>query len=444
MSQTPQDFTKKTIVDLDSKGFKDKFTTDVHQIYWSKRQRKIWVASLFLGSVILYVTRVAGPVTVVAMGQDLGWDKTVAGSVLSIFFWGYSFTQILGGWLSDTYSSQSVLVYSCFAWLILTFITPIIVNPEYAVFMTPTSALLLLRFLFGALQGVYFPAAYSLIGKRIAPKDKSLCTSIVASGISVGSVLSGIFGSLVMSYVNWHMVYYIFGGAGFLWFLSLKYYALPNDIRESKEVSKLREERPPVPWRTIFSKPAIWAIVVAAFCLGTCFDMLFAWMPTYFHDNYPDSQGVIFNVVPWMGHPLIAVMSGHCADHMIRSGYTNTFVRKLFQSFALLGPAIALLLMNYLKTFWNAIFLMTVAVSFCAFNASGATVNVQEVTPTYVGFVFGVMNTMGSIPGFIGVYITGYILETTGDWALVFQVTALISMIGWVVYVVFGSSKRQV
>jgi amino acid permease len=34
------------------------------------------------------------------------------------------------------------------------------------------------------------------------------------------------------------------------------------------------------------------AIVVAAFCLGTCFDMLFAWMPTYFHDNYPDSQVV--------------------------------------------------------------------------------------------------------------------------------------------------------
>ena len=32
---------------------------------------------------------------------------------------------------------------------------------------------------------------------------------------------------------------------------------------------------------------------------------------------------------------------------------------------------------------------MTVAVSFCAFNASGATVNAQEVAPTYVGFVYG-------------------------------------------------------
>ena len=53
------------------------------------------------------------------------------------------------------------------------------------------------------------------------------------------------------------MVYYIFGGAGFLWFLSLKYYALRNDIPESKDISR-HDERLPVPWKTIFSKPAIW------------------------------------------------------------------------------------------------------------------------------------------------------------------------------------------
>ena len=83
MSQTIQDYAKKTVVDLDAKGFKkDVFDSLGDQVYWSKRQRKIWVASLFLGAVMLYVTRVAGPVTVVAMGQDLGWDKTVAVSIL--------------------------------------------------------------------------------------------------------------------------------------------------------------------------------------------------------------------------------------------------------------------------------------------------------------------------------------------------------------------------
>lgn len=75
----PKDvYTMKTVVDMDVKGLmKDKLVNN-EQVYWSKRQRKIWICSLFLGSVMSYITRVAGPVTVVAMGQDLVWDKTVA------------------------------------------------------------------------------------------------------------------------------------------------------------------------------------------------------------------------------------------------------------------------------------------------------------------------------------------------------------------------------
>lgn len=78
MSQKPQDYVKKTVVNID---VKKKYNSDFEQTYWTKRQRKIWIASLFLGAVMLYVTRVAGPVTIVAMGQELGWDKTVAVSI---------------------------------------------------------------------------------------------------------------------------------------------------------------------------------------------------------------------------------------------------------------------------------------------------------------------------------------------------------------------------
>lgn len=62
-------------------------------------------------------------------------------------------TQVLGGWLSDTYGGQNVLVYSCFGWALLTSITPIVINPEYGIYLSPTTALLVLRFAFGGLQG---------------------------------------------------------------------------------------------------------------------------------------------------------------------------------------------------------------------------------------------------------------------------------------------------
>ena len=54
------------------------------------------------------------------------------------------------------------------------------------------------------------------------------------------------------------MVYYIFGAVALLWVASLKYYAMHNDIPVSKTTDTHKEQSLPVPWRKLFSKPAIW------------------------------------------------------------------------------------------------------------------------------------------------------------------------------------------
>lgn len=46
--------------------------------------------------------------------------------------------------------------------------------------------------------------------------------------------------------------------------------------------------------------------------------------------------------------------------------------------------------------------------------------------------------------GFMGVYLAGYILETTNSWVAVFQTTAAINMFGCVVFLVFGSGNAIV
>ena len=43
--------------------------------------------------------------------------------------------------------------------------------------------------------------------------------------------------------------------------------------------------------------------------------------------------------------------------------------------------------------------------------------------------------------GFIGVYLVGYILEVTGSWSAVFNVTAVINLIGLSVFALFGSGN---
>lgn len=54
----------------------------------------------------------------------------------------------------------------------------------------------------------------------------------------------------------------------------------------------------------------------------------------------------------------------------------------------------------------------------------------------------GIMNMAGAIPGFIGVYMAGHILEVTKSWGAVFNQTAAVAVVGWVVYTIFGTGKQ--
>ena len=55
----------------------------------------------------------------------------------------------------------------------------------------------------------------------------------------------------------------------------------------------------------------------------------------------------------------------------------------------------------------------------------------------------GITNTAGTLPGIIGVYISGLILQWTDSWTLVFQVAAALNIVGLVFYLLFAKTEKQ-
>lgn len=62
---------------------------------------RVWTVVLFLGTCLLYCARVAMPICAVSLAEKFSWSKKESGMVLGSFFWGYCFTQVLGGYVSD-------------------------------------------------------------------------------------------------------------------------------------------------------------------------------------------------------------------------------------------------------------------------------------------------------------------------------------------------------
>ena len=108
----------------------------------------------------------------------------------------------------------------------------------------------------------------------------------------------------------------------------------------------------------------------------------------------------------------------------------------------LFGLTVALTVVGYVETAWMAIAVMAIGNALGAFVTGGFAVNHMDVAPKHAGTLMGITNTAGTIPGIIGVFVSGLILEATGSWVLVFQLAAGVTLFGLVFFLLFASGKR--
>ena len=74
---------------------------------------------------------------------------------------------------------------------------------------------------------------------------------------------------------------------------------------------------------------------------------------------------------------------------------------------------------------------------------AGYWANIIDLSPKRAGFVLGVSNTIGNIPGIYGNLLTGWVLSiSSGSWPLVFAIAIIHWVVGAVIYTVWASAKE--
>jgi ACS family sodium-dependent inorganic phosphate cotransporter len=141
---------------------------------------------------------------------------------------------------------------------------------------------------------------------------------------------------------------------------------------------------------------------------------------------------------------ILANVAGAWADRMLASGRSPAFVRKLMQTIALGGLAVFLLLLTQASTPMIAVLLMCGATATSACAMSGFGPNCFDIAPRYADVIWGISNTFATLPGIVGVYITGWLLDRTGSFVAPFMLTVGIALFGAAFYLVFGSGRQQI
>ena len=415
--------------------------------FWKTRYTVIGMC--FAATFVCYIDRVNISVAIIPMARDLGWDVATQGAILSSFYIGYLLMQIGGGRLADRYGGKLILGLGVLIWSLFTIITPA------AAFMG-LFALFAARIGMGLGEAVTFPSIYSLVTRWFPHDEKVKAVAFNASGIPIGTVFALIVTPLIVLHLGWEWAFYLFGAVGVLWYLAWNRLVTAGPgshprisdaerayLAEHAQTSGAVGDAPPI--STFLKNKAVWAIIVAHFCNNWTLYVVLSWLPKYVNEGLGVAFAAvgIVSMLPHITSFFCLNVAGNIADRMIRSGMDVTFVRKLLQTIAFGGLAVCLFLIPMVESAWAAIGILCLGKVFSAAGVGGFNVNHMDIGPKYAGSLMGITNTAGTIPGIVGVYISGLILEITGSWALVFQVTAGVTAFGMIFYLLFASGEKQ-
>lgn len=404
--------------------------------------------------------RICLSVAMLPIAKELGWAEGVQGLVQSAFLWGYLANQLLGGTLADKFGGKKVMAAGIIFFSLASALLPAVaVTPLTAALGITLPAVLAVRFLVGFGEGVALPSMNNLIATRIQPAQRATALGMCFMGFHSGNLVGLLVSPLILQNLGWRPLFYIFGlfGAPLLALWSL---IVPN-LKESSPASLSTAEtitttstpaaavpgvKPaPVSLGKMLKNKAVWAIIVANFANHWGYFIYLNWMPTYFYKvlGMDLRASSLMSFLPWLVMASGSSFSGIISDSLVRSGtLTPTAVRKIVQTVAFVGPVVPLLVLAAGGlTPAQAVVAMTMALGITSLGQF--VTNMSDIAPRHAGRLFGLCNTFGSFAGILGVSVAGLLVEKTGSFALVFQITAALNLVGAVVWNLFATAEKQ-
>jgi MFS family permease len=372
---------------------------------------------LFILYVINYVDRTNLAYAAVGMSRDLGFSDHVFGLGAGIFFISYLALQIPGALLVERWSACRMISATMIAWGSLTVLTALVHTP---------SQLYLARFVLGAAEAGFFPGVIVYLSHWFIFEDRAKATSNFMGAIPLSAVLGSplagwILGRGWLGFSGWRWLFVIEGAPAILLGV-VAFFFLTDWPREAVWLTaeqrkwlaqKLKEETPPCTaaitvWQAMRLPAIVWMAVLTFLAYIGQYTFVF-WFPTMLKrmTGFTDMRVGMVGALPFLAGFITMQINGwhsdrrgerrwHAAIPLFVAGIAYFFLSIPSHSaaFTIGWFTVAGVLIAYISTFWA---IPTEILS----HAEAAT-------------AVGLINSVGSMAGFAGPYIFGYMYTNTG------------------------------
>lgn len=390
---------------------------------------------LCLGWVVIWIYRSVLTPIFPEIQQTIGQHSDAQmGLIASFYFFAYTGMQIPAGILVDKFGKKVVLIpgFSLFA------IAALIIGTAQNLEMIYLGSLLA-----GLGCGSYYGAAYSLSSENIPAEKRGLSTAIINSGSALGMGIGLIASSLLVKSVgmNWQVMLFIIAGL-----IVVMVFVFAGVIKNSPKVDRstvAKEKAAPkekAPIKNLFTGRMIASyILYFATCYG--YYMVVTWLPSFLQQERGfegvaigfSAALVAFSAIP--GALFFSRMSDIFRTKKVRFIVSLTIAAACMLMLTVLAPSSGILLVGLvLYGLLGKLAVEPILISYVADSAPKKG----------YGTSFGVFNFFGMSSSVIAPFLTGVISDSTGSKVMGFYISAIILVIGAIVFLLANIKSRKV
>lgn len=264
-------------------------------------RRFVIVILLHTGLLICYVNRACLSVAIDGsngIAAELGWDNSTKGTVLSSFFYSYTFVQLVTGWLAVRFGPRCVLCTAFAGQGALSLAFPQIAKSG------SLPLVLAARILLGCFQAAFIPSQMQLCAAWLAPAELSRGYAFSDAGSSVGAAIALGLTPLLMKSYGWPSAFYASGALSILW-MSAAFHSLSNGpsvdtpgqrlhileneaaalSERSTQRSTQQSKAAATPWRALLCNASVLCLPICFFAGNYGWYVFLTFLPQYIHNQ---------------------------------------------------------------------------------------------------------------------------------------------------------------
>ncbi|WP_338593390.1 MFS transporter [Bacillus safensis] len=378
---------------------------------------------LFLLYIISYLDRANVGYAALEMNEALGLTSKMFGLVTGIFFIGYFLFEVPSNILMQKFGARVWITRILFTWGIISMATGFAQN---------ATQLYIIRFLLGIAEAGLFPGIILYLTYWFRAKERASTIAMFMTAIAVSYIIGAPVSTLIIDHIHWMNLpgwrwMFIIEGApavilGFVtyfyltdrpeqakWLTAEEKNWLISELRKDEELREKKGQQT-TSHKTALTDPKLWylALIYFVYTAGTL--GVGYWMPQIIKGLSSYLSNTQIGFIATIPYIIASIVMNYWSRRSDRTGE-----RRMHTALPLLVAGLTLLSVGMVSNPFIAMIFITISLAamYC-FKGPFWSLPTMILSPATVAVGIAVINSIGSLGGFVGPYAVGWLKDATG------------------------------